>query len=212
MKQHAKIAIIHSFKNLLNSRSLDKITVKEICKHCDVNRQTFYYYFTDIMDIFKFIVFEELSAEIAQNRTFETWEGGFLATLDYLKKNSKIILHVYHSSYWSEANTCFTIFSNKLLDDVVSECVEKMGVKLSDKDQIFIVNFYRRVFNGLIIDWIKDGMKEDPQSILRKLLVMIAGSISRSVAGFAKEQRENNFQKKQTLLTLPFICLLNPIQ
>lgn len=188
MKQHAKAVLIYSFKDLLIKQPLDKITVKEICKHCDVNRQTFYYYFTDIIDIFKFIVSEELSEEIAQNRTFETWEGGFLATMNYLKKNSKMILHVYHSSYWSEANTCFTNFSNKLLNNVVTECAENMRVKLADKDQIFIVNFYRHVFNGLMIDWVSEGMKEEPQIILKKLLVMIAGSISRSVAGFTKKQ------------------------
>lgn len=188
MKQHAKIAIINSFKDLLNKQSIDKITVKEICKQCDVNRQTFYYYFTHIMDIFKFIVYEELSAEIAQNRTFETWEGGFLATMNYMKKNSKIILHVYHSSYWPEANIYFTNFSNKLLDDVITECAEKMEVKLSDKDEVFIVNFYRHVFNGLMIDWVNEGMEREPQSILKQLLVMITGSISRSVATFAQKQ------------------------
>jgi probable dihydroxyacetone kinase regulator len=188
MKQHAKTAIINSFKDLLNKKSIDKITVKEICIQCDVNRQTFYYYFTHIMDIFKFIIQEELSAEIAQNRTFETWEGGFLATMNYLKKNSKIIFHIYHSSYWPEANIYFTNFSNKLLDDVVTECVEKMDMKLSDKDEVFIVNFYRHVFNGLMIDWVSEGMKTEPQIILRQLLVMITGSISRSVETFAKKQ------------------------
>lgn len=187
MKQYAKASIIKSFKNLLNKQSIDKITVKEICKQCDVNRQTFYYYFTDIMDIFKFIVFEELTAEIAQNRTFETWEGGFLATMHYLEENSKMILHVYHSSYWPEANRYFINFSIKLLHDVVAECTEKMKVKLLEEDEIFIVNFYRHVFNGLITDWVSDGMEVEPQIILKKLLIMIEGSISRSVDAFAKE-------------------------
>ena len=100
MKRNAKAAIIDSFKQLLNKKSIDKITVKAICEHCDVNRQTFYNHFTDIMNVFKFIFFEELSIEIAQNRTFENWGGGFLATMNYLKKNSKIIMHVYNSSYW----------------------------------------------------------------------------------------------------------------
>lgn len=195
MKQHAKTAIINSFKDLLNKQSIDKITVKEICKQCDVNRQTFYYYFMDIMDIFKFIVFEELSAKIAQNRTFETWEGGFLTTMDYLKENSKIILHVYHSSYWPEANMYFTNFTNKLLDDVVTECALKMEVKLSDKDEVFIVNFYRHVFNGVMIDWVSDGMEIEPQIILRQLLVMITGNISRSVEIFAKESIKDKFSK-----------------
>jgi probable dihydroxyacetone kinase regulator len=188
MKQNAKIAIINSFKDLLNKQSLDKITVKEICKQCDVNRQTFYYYFTHIMDIFKFIIFEELSAEIAQNRTFENWEGGFLATMNYLKKNSKIILHVFNSSYWPEANIYFTNFSNKLLEDVVTECALKMEVKLSEKDGVFIVNFYRHIFNGLMIDWVNEGMEREPQIILNQLLIMITGSISRSVDAFAKQK------------------------
>ena len=83
------------------------------------------------------------------------------------------------SSYWTEANNYFTNLTNKLLDDVVEECVEKMEVKLKDKDQKFIVNFYRHVFNGLMIDWVSEGMEEEPQVILKKLLIMITGSIPR---------------------------------
>ncbi|HEY5585419.1 MAG TPA: TetR/AcrR family transcriptional regulator C-terminal domain-containing protein [Ruminiclostridium sp.] len=188
MKKNAKAAIIDSFKQLLNKKSIDKITVKGICEHCDVNRQTFYNHFTDIMNVFKFIFFEELSIEIAQNRTFENWGGGFLATMNYLKKNSKMIMHVYNSSYWPEANTYLTDLSNRLLEDVVDECVEKIGVKLKEKDKNFIVNFYRHVFNGLITDWVSDGMDEEPEIILKKLLIMIEGSIPRSVAAFVKEE------------------------
>jgi probable dihydroxyacetone kinase regulator len=188
MKRNAKAEIIDSFKQLVNKKSIDKLTVKAICEHCDVNRQTFYNHFTDIMDVFKFIFYEELSIEIAQNRTFETWGGGFLATMNYLKRNSKMILHVYNSSYWPEANTFVSNLSNRLLDDVVDECALQLKVKLKDKDKKFIVNFYRHVFNGLMIDWVSEGMEEDPEIILKKLLIMITGSIPRSVAAFVKEE------------------------
>jgi len=187
MKQNAKVAIIESFKQLVNKKSIDKVTVKEICEHCDVNRQTFYNHFTDIMDVFKFIFYEELSVEIAQNRTFDTWGGGFLATMNYLKRNSKMILHVYNSSYWPEANNYIVSLSRRLLDHVVEECAVQIGVQLKDKDQNFIVNFYIHVFNGLMIDWVHEGMKEEPEIILKKLLIMITGSIPRSVATFVKE-------------------------
>lgn len=196
MKQYAKIAIINSFKELLNQYSMDKITVKKVCEYCDVNRQTFYYYYDDIMDIFKFVIFEEISMEIAQNRTLDTWEGGFLATMNYLKRNSKMIFHIYKSSYWPEANSYFIRLSNKLLNSVVEECVNKIGVKLENKDQVFIVNFYRHVFNGLMIDWISEGMVESPKTILRKLLLMITGSIPRSVEAFVKDEIKNKHTDK----------------
>ena len=189
MKKNAKAAIIYSFKQLLNKKSIDKITVKGVCEDCNVNRQTFYNHFTDIMNVFKFIFYEELLIEIAQNRTFENWSDGFLATMNYLKKNSKMILHVYNSSYWPEANNYLTDLANILLEDVVEECVEKMRVKLKDKDKNFIINFYRHVFNGLLIDWVSEGMDEKPEIILKKLLIMITGSIPRSVAIFVKEDK-----------------------
>lgn len=192
MKQNAKIAIINSFKDLLNKQSMDKVTVKNICENCGVNRQTFYYYFTDIIDIFKSIISEEISAEISQNRTYDTWGGGFLATMNYFEKNSKMILHIYHSSYWDEANTYFTSFSNKLLTAVVKECENKMEVKLQEKDEIFIVNFYRHVFNGLMIDWVSEGMEESPDIILKKLSFMITGNIKRSVAAFIENENRQN--------------------
>lgn len=187
MKKDGKSAIVDSFKELLNKKSIDKITVKAICEHCNVNRQTFYHHFTDIMDVFKFIFYKELSAEIAQNRTFETWQGGFLATMNYLKRNSKMILHVYNSSFRPETNTYIASLSRRMMDNVVEECVEKMGVKLDERDQEFIVNFYRYLFEGFIIDWVSDGMEEEPELILKRLLIMITGSIPRSVAAFVKQ-------------------------
>jgi probable dihydroxyacetone kinase regulator len=192
MKQRAKAAIISSFKDLLAKQSIDKVTVKEICEKCGVNRQTFYYYFEDIMDIFKYVIFKELSEDIANNRTFETWEGGFLATMHYLKKNSKMILHIYNSSYWPEANVYFSSLSNRLLSDVVDECIDTSGSKLTNKNISFIINFYRHVFNGLMIDWVNEGMKDDPETILEKLLMMITGSIPRSVSAFVDYEKSHN--------------------
>lgn len=189
MKPSAKVLIVQAFKQLIQKKSIDKITVKELCEICEINRQTFYNHFSDLFDIFKYLFQEELFAEIAQNRTFENWCGGFLATLNYLKRNSKMIWHVYESSYRLEANTFFTRISNRLLEDVVDECMESLDKVLEEADRRFIVNFYRHVFNGLMMDWVNEGMKEQPEELLKKLQIMIGGSIPRSVSAFAEEAK-----------------------
>ncbi len=197
MKSLAKEQIILSFKERIQKKSIDKLTVKEICEQGHVNRQTFYNHFTDIFDIFKFIFYEELFAEIAQNRTMDTWCGGFLATLYYLKKNTRMVLHVYHSSYRVEANTFFTKISNRLLEDVVEECLLESQLSLSEKDKRFIVNFYRHVFNGMMMDWVNEGMKEDPEILTNKLHAMLLGSIPRTVGVFAEESKNKDPFKKR---------------
>ena len=40
-------ALAASLKKLLEKKTLDKITVKDITDDCGVNRQTFYYHFHD---------------------------------------------------------------------------------------------------------------------------------------------------------------------
>lgn len=187
MKPSAKIVIISSFKQLIVKKSIDKITVKEICELSGVNRQTFYNHFTDIFDVFKYFFQEELFIQIDQNKTFDNWSGGFLATLHYLKNNSRLIIHVYESSYRNEANAFFSRFSNRLLEDVVDECLDREKIKLTDDDRKFIVHFYRHIFNGLMMDWVNEGMKEEPELLLKKLKTMIDGSISRAVSSFSCE-------------------------
>ena len=48
MPSFTKQAIIHSFLKLLKEKPLEKITIKYIVEDCGINRNTFYYYFSDI--------------------------------------------------------------------------------------------------------------------------------------------------------------------
>lgn len=51
MLQLTKKAIVNSFIKLLNEKPLDKITVKNIAEDCGINRNTFYYHFSDIREL-----------------------------------------------------------------------------------------------------------------------------------------------------------------
>ena len=51
MAQQTKNAIRRAFIQLLNERPLDKISIKDIAETGAVNRNTFYYYYADILVI-----------------------------------------------------------------------------------------------------------------------------------------------------------------
>lgn len=48
MAKFTQQAIMYSMFKLLQDKPLDKITVKDICEMCEINRNTFYYYYSDI--------------------------------------------------------------------------------------------------------------------------------------------------------------------
>ena len=60
MATFTRKAIMQTFLHILKNKSLDRITVKDICEQCEINRNTFYYYFKDIYDVLEAIFEDEV--------------------------------------------------------------------------------------------------------------------------------------------------------
>ena len=52
------------------------------------------------------------------------------------------------------------------------------------EDRQFIAQIYSYIFIGLMLDWIKDDMREDPQPIVNRLARLIKGSMSAALSRF----------------------------
>ena len=57
-----------------------------------------------------------------------------------------------------------------------------MTVRAEDKQ--FIAQIYGYMFIGLMLDWIKDDMREDSHQIVDKLARLIKGSMSAALSRF----------------------------
>lgn len=53
MAAFTKLVIMRVFENLLSVKPLEKITVKDITDQCGISRNTFYYHYQDIYQVFK---------------------------------------------------------------------------------------------------------------------------------------------------------------
>ena len=62
MKPNTRKAIKESFMLLLNQKPLSKITVKEIVANCGINRNSFYYHYSDIPTLLEEILIEKADA------------------------------------------------------------------------------------------------------------------------------------------------------
>ena len=60
MNQLTKDAIAKALTDLLQERPIEKITIKDITDCCGINRQTFYYHFSDIYDLMEWTLDKEL--------------------------------------------------------------------------------------------------------------------------------------------------------
>lgn len=80
--------------------------------------------------------------------------------------------------------------TSDLLMNVVEEKAE--GTSISEEDRRFIADFYKYSFVGLMLDWIKQGMKDDYVDLAHKISITIHGSLMHSIENFAALSEKAN--------------------
>ena len=91
MPSFTKYAIKISFMKLLNKKPLSKITVKDIVEDCGINRNSFYYHFSDIPSLIEEIFTEETDKLIQSQTESDTIFDCLLSAIDFAMSVSRWI-------------------------------------------------------------------------------------------------------------------------
>ena len=182
MSQVTKRALEQSLKYLLLKKPLTKITVGDITDDCGINRMTFYYHFKDIYDLVEWSCLEDAKQALEEKKTYDTWQQGLLQIFKAVQENKPFILNVYHCVHREQVEKYLQPLVDQLLLNVINE--EAAGITLRDEDKQFIAQVYSYMFIGLMLDWIKNDMREDPQQIVERLSKLIKGSVSVALSRF----------------------------
>ena len=182
MSQITKRALEQSLKNLLLKKPLSKITISDLTEDCGMNRMTFYYHFKDIYDLVEWSCLTDAKRALDEKKTYDTWQQGFLQILEAVQANKPFIMNVYHCVHREQVEIYLRPLVEDLILNVVNE--EAGGLNVGDEDKMFIVQAYSYIFIGIMLDWIKEDMKENPQEIVERLNKLIKGSIRDSLTRF----------------------------
>jgi|SRR5699024_4256456 len=92
--------IKESFRQLLKSKDIDAITIKEICDNCEIARRTFYAHYTDKYALLEEMIdnkFADLN-QICQEMTLKNLGEKTMAWLEYFKNDQAFFTMVLTSS------------------------------------------------------------------------------------------------------------------
>lgn len=174
MSNLTKKALKESLKGLLIKKPLNKITIAELTDDCELNRMTFYYHFKDIYDLVEWSLQEEAKAIVGAKKTYATWQEGFLDVFKETQKNEILMTNIYNHLSREKIEEYFNTITFSFVYPVIEEKYKKDN--LSKKEKIFITNFYKFAFVGIILDWMENDMEEDPNEIIKKTNNIINGN------------------------------------
>ena len=182
MSQVTKRALEASLKNLLLQKPLSKITISDITEDCGINRMTFYYHFKDIYDLVEWSCLEDARRALEEKKTHDTWQQGLLQIFEAVRQNKPFILNVYRCVHREQVEKYLQPLVDQLMLDVIQE--ESASMVIREEDKQFIAKIYAYIFIGVMLDWIKDDMREAPQEIVARLVKLLRGSVTAALRRF----------------------------
>jgi len=173
MANFTERAIKETFIKLLSERPLSQITVKDIVQACGINRNSFYYHFQDIPSLIEKIIIEEADRIIAENPSLDSLEMGFNAAIDFAEKHRHAILNIFRSVN----REIFEQYLWKVCDYVVVSYGKTVFADkpITDEDRDLIIQFYKAQCFGMVIDWLRSGMREDVHNKIHRICELQKG-------------------------------------
>lgn len=180
-KDRTKRDMAESLKRLMAKKPLNKISIKEITDGCGLNRQAFYYHFTDIYDLVRWTYVEESIMLIEEHIHFLTWEDGVLQLLTYIEANRDACRCLLLSVEHKELKRFFYADIHSFLEAFLENLPESRNATPGDKS--FIAHFYTLAFAALAEDWILDDSadRKTVPELLRLIRFTVFGNLENAL-------------------------------
>ena len=165
--KYTKMVIRESLFELLETKRLNQITVKELCYLADINRSTFYSHYTDLFDLVQKLeeaLIKDLKAvikfeNIGQDNQLEMFVDIFSHIKNHVEDYQIMLLNPN---------------SSRILDEIIAEAYEHHLLALKDIQVPISKNMVdysiALVSSGsarVIMKWIENDFAESPQEMAR---------------------------------------------
>lgn len=180
-----KQALSSSLKNLLSQKTLDKITITEICVDCGLNRQSFYYHFSNIFSLVSWTLKSDVNTKLKGKINYNDWKEGFKGVLYFCKDNKILIYNLYHSQGKSVLEEGLKEYVIDLLLKVIDDQIQRFNIKVPQNNRLFIASYNMFAFVGIVMLWIDKDMQEPPCLIIEQINTLIEGDFKKALLAFS---------------------------
>lgn len=163
--KRTKKALRECLFKLLEDKSVDEVTVKELTSMADINRSTFYFYYKDIDDMIIQIqdeiysVFErDVINKAGEFNTREDFVQYLVRFLSFCKEREKICRFVM-------SNDPKNILSKRIKSSLLKCIPDTTKIFAEDDPKRYLTDYAVAGFWELIIRWMYDGMKIPPHEM-----------------------------------------------
>lgn len=162
-----KDLICDTFWELLEEKPFAKITVHDIVERCHLNRNTFYYHFSDIPALTEYTITKWSDDVIQANYRPDTPIRCIQPLAEKCIEKRRPLLHLYRSvnreAFVHELNA---VCLHSVRNYAAHMSLEK---EITDEDKEILIRYYKCAFVGILLDWFDEGTEYDLLTFCEKL-------------------------------------------
>lgn len=157
---------------LAEKRDIERITVKDVIEACGVSRQTFYYYYRDLDDLFETVA-EEISERMLEKiRSGMPLEGWMREFLELLLAKKKLYLRVLYSHMGVKALSGMQATISRWMIEYTKQNNREIAERRPAQEILLLMDFYA----GGIFNLMRKLLEEDYID-MEKLVPFVASVI-----------------------------------
>lgn len=176
----SKEALKRSIIELMGSKPVNTITIKELVEEADLNRSTFYNYYSDIPDMLSKLereLYDEflhtLEIHIPKDRVIDNVEEEAVAFIkdmcDVIKNNYDFCKCIFSKN--GDINFMFEL-EELVENQIIDQLRERFD---SIKHCGYVYAFFKSGYIGILKSWMKNGCIESSDEIARLTYALIGG-------------------------------------
>ena len=173
-----------SMMELLKEKSVESISVKELCERAEINRSTFYTHYCDVFELYKEMETEfiaSLNEYILQVQkegphSDEAEMDAIQLMLEYIQDHADLYRALFFGNRIDSAQSTYARAQRNIIDQLM-----KLYPDIEPVQKEYIFQFCVQGGNGIIWHWMKSGFNVEPVE-LAEMIRTYTNSVVRCVS------------------------------
>ena len=158
-----------ALRSLLERKPLDQIRVRELTEQCTIRRQSFYYHFADIYQLFDWSLTQERAELLERQKQCLTWQQAAGGLLVRAAENRGFYLAVLENRGRAGLRQMLGDATEGFLTAALAYYRDRSGAPPDAGAERSRLLWWQTMLLTLVEDWLRDDLRQPPEEILKML-------------------------------------------
>lgn len=164
-----KHALSVALKELMVQKPIDKITIHDLTERAGIRRQNFYYHFTNVYDLLRWM-FQEEAVALQQHEGTLLWQERLLQLFHYIEENKAVCLCALNSVGRDHLKRFFETDIHAIIHRAVEQIGNEVGAvqaRVTQDDIALMTHIYVVASAGVIESWLLGEIDRTPEELIK---------------------------------------------